>query len=302
MEEILKDSNETVFEKRKEKKKSGGRGWIVFKIIMFVIFLLYAISLIYPVFYGFLTSLKSQSEFMEDPNRLPQEWLFSNYIVVFNELSADGSNMFNMFFNSIWYTLGGTILGVFVSMMTAYVAAKYEFPGRKLVYGVAMFVMMIPIVGAMPSQYRMYTVFGIIDSPLLVITFASGLGFNFIVLYSFYKSLSWEYAEAAFIDGAGDFRVFIQVMVPQTLSIVLALCVVTSINFWNDYMGPLLFLRSYPTLATGIYRYRAITAIMNQNTPVYFSALIISMIPVLAVFVAFQNKMMDLSLGGGIKG
>ena len=220
MEEILKDSNEIVPEKRKEKKKSGGRGWLVFKIIMFVIFLLYAISLIYPVFYGFLTSLKSQSEFMEDPNRLPQEWLFSNYIVVFNELSADGSNMFNMFFNSIWYTLGGTILGV----------------------------------------------------------------------------------EAAFIDGAGDFRVFIQVMVPQTLSIVLALCVVTSINFWNDYMGPLLFLRSYPTLATGIYRYRAITAIMNQNTPVYFSALIISMIPVLAVFVAFQNKMMDLSLGGGIKG
>ena len=50
MEEILKDSNETVFEKRKEKKKSGGRGWLVFKIIMFVIFLLYAISLIYPVF------------------------------------------------------------------------------------------------------------------------------------------------------------------------------------------------------------------------------------------------------------
>ena len=116
MEEILKDSNEIVPEKRKEKKKSGGRGWLVFKIIMFVIFLLYAISLIYPVFYGFLTSLKSQSEFMEDPNRLPQEWLFSNYIVVFNELSADGSNMFNMFFNSIWYTLGGTILGVFVSM------------------------------------------------------------------------------------------------------------------------------------------------------------------------------------------
>ena len=77
MEEILKDSNEIVPEKRKEKKKSGGRGWLVFKIIMFVIFLLYAISLIYPVFYGFLTSLKSQSEFMEDPNRLPQEWLFS---------------------------------------------------------------------------------------------------------------------------------------------------------------------------------------------------------------------------------
>ena len=137
--------------------------------------------------------------------------------------------------------------------------------------------------------------------PALLISFASGVGFNFIVLYAFHQSLSWEYAEAAFIDGAGDFRVFIQVMVPQTMSVVLALAVVTCVTFWNDYMGPLLFLKSYPTLATGIYRYKALS-VMNQNMPVYFAALIMSMIPVVALYIAFQNKMMDLSLGGGIKG
>lgn len=286
---------------RSQKAASHGKSYLVFKIIMFVIFLIYAISLLYPILFGFLSSLKSQEEYMNYPTALPQEWLFSNYGAAFSELSADGADMFTMFFNSIWYTVGGTVLGVFVSMMTAYVASKYEFPGKKLVYGISVFVMMIPIVGAMPSQFRIYTALNIIDSPFLLITFASGVGFNFIVLYSFYQSLSWEYAEAAFIDGAGDFRVFIQIMVPQTLSVVLALAVVTSINFWNDYMGPLLFLKSYPTLATGIYRYKALS-VLNQNMPVYFSALLMSMIPVLALFIAFQNKMMDLSLGGGLKG
>ena len=66
-------------------------------------------------------------------------------------------------------------------------------------------------------------------------------------------------------------------------------------------MGQLLFLKSYTTLATGIYRYKALS-VMNQNMPVYFAALIMSMIPVVALYIAFQNKMMDLSVGGGIQG
>ena len=141
--------------------------------------------------------------------------------------------------------------------------------------------MMSPIVGAMPSQFRIYTALGIINSPALLISFASGVGFNFIVLYAFYQSLSWEYAEAAFIDGAGDFRVFIQVMVPQTMSVVLALAVVTCVTFWNDYMGPLLFLKSYPTLATGISRSNALS-VMTQNIPVYLPPLLTTMTPILA--------------------
>ncbi|HIZ09764.1 MAG TPA: carbohydrate ABC transporter permease [Candidatus Borkfalkia avicola] len=299
MEQVVQ--SEQIPARRRSRRAGTGKAFLVFKIVMFVIFLIYAISLLYPILFGFLSSLKTQSEYSNAPTALPVEWLFSNYIDAFVELSADGADMFTMLFNSLWYTVGGTVLGIFVSMMTAYVAAKYEFPGKKLVYGISVFVMMIPIVGAMPSQFRIYTALGIINSPALLISFASGVGFNFIVLYAFYQSLSWEYAEAAFIDGAGDFRVFIQVMVPQTMSVVLALAVVTCVTFWNDYMGPLLFLKSYPTLATGIYRYKALS-VMNQNMPVYFAALIMSMIPVVALYIAFQNKMMDLSLGGGIKG
>ena len=282
--------------------KSASKSFLAVKIVVFVLFVLYAFSLIYPIFWAFLASLKGQAEYsFQNRNGLPYDWLFSNYGKAFNELTANGVIMFGMFANSLWYTLGGSFLGILVSSMTAYVTAKYKFPGRNLIYGIALFVMMIPIVGAMPSQYRIYTALGIIDSPLLIISFAAGVGFNFIVMYSFFQSLSWEYAEAAFIDGASDLRVFVQVMLPQSLSILLALFVVSSVNFWNDYMGPLLFLKSYPTMASGLYIYQVDTQ-RNVDMPVYFAALIMSMLPVIALFVAFQNTLMDMSVGGGLKG
>ena len=285
-----------------KKKKVFSKSFLAVKIVVFVFFAIYAASLIYPIIYAFFTSLKTHAEYKTfNPNGLPQQWLFSNYVEAFTEMQKTGYGVFTMLLNSLWYTLGSTILSVIMSSMTAYVVAKYNFPGKKLIYAVSMFVMMIPIVGAMPSQFRIYTALGIIDSPLIIITFASGLGFNFVVLYSFYQSLSWEYAEAAFVDGASDFRVFIQIMLPQTFSIMLAIGVVASITYWNDYMGPLLFLEHYPTIATGLYLYQA-RSVQNMNEPVYFAALLMSMIPVIALFVAFQNTLMDMSFGGGLKG
>ena len=292
-------------EKIKKRKGKGNQStsFFVFKIVIFILFTIYAITLIYPVIWGFLASLKSHYELMNlNRNGLPKEWLFSNYIDAFVSISENQTSVLTMLWNSIWYTLGGTLLGVFVSSMTAYVAAKYVFPGRKIVYAVSVFVMMLPIVGAMPSQYRIYTALGIVNTPLIVLTFAAGVGFNFIVLFSSFQSLSREYAEAAFIDGASDFRVFIQIMLPQVLPVILALCIVSSISFWNDYMGPLLFMRNYPTLAAGLYLYQ-VNMSRHPNQPGYFAALIMSMLPILAVFIAFQDTLMgSMSVGGGLKG
>ena len=118
------------------------------------------ISLLYPILWAFLTSLKSQFEWQnQNRNGLPYQWLFTNYLKAFMEVSDNGVSMVTMLFNSVWYTVGGTLLGVFVSSMTAHVTAKYDFPGKKVVYGISVFVMMLPIVGAMPSQYKIYTAF-----------------------------------------------------------------------------------------------------------------------------------------------
>lgn len=272
------------------------------KTLIFIGFTAYAISLIYPLVWAFLSSLKESAEYMtQNKMDLPQLWKFDNYLKAFEGLNIDGKNMFDMFFNSIWFSVGGTLAGVGVSCMTAYAVSKYRFPGSKLIYWTAVISMMIPIVGSLPSQFKVYTALGIIETPWLLFAFMNGFGFNFLVLHSFFESLPRSYMEAAFIDGAGHFTCFLRVMLPQAKSPVMALSIVSFINFWNDYTTPLLFLKEYPTLSSGIYMYQVInTRILDM--PVLFAGIILTAIPVVVLYALFQNKIMNISLEGGIKG
>ena len=279
----------------------SSKDFLIAKIVVFILFALYAFTLIFAMLWAFSASLKSQNEFYENINGLPREWLFSNYVTAFSSVQANGNNMFVMFWNSVWYSCGGAALGVFTSSVTAYVVAKYKFPGRGFIYGLALVTMMIPIVGSFPSQYKVYTALGIIDSPLLLITKAAGFGFNFIVLFSFFKTLSWTYAEAGFIDGASHLKVFFSFMLPQALPVIGSLFMVAVVQLWNEYMEPNLFLQSYPTLSSGLYIFQ-LEMTRGINYPVLFAGLIVSVIPVIILFVCFQKTMMESMSVGGIKG
>ena len=272
------------------------------RALIFFAFTFYAISLIYPLVWAFLSSLKESTEYMTNNKMdLPQNWLFENYLKAFEGLNIDGRNMFDMLINSLWFTIGGTLAGVGVSCMTAYAVAKYRFPGSKIIYWTAIISMMIPIVGSLPSQFNVYTALGIIETPWLLLAFMNGFGFNFLVLHSYFESLPRSYMEAAFIDGAGHFTCFWRVMLPQAKSPIMALSIVSAIGFWNDYTTPLLFLKEYPTLSSGIYMYQVInTRILNM--PVLFAGILMTAIPVLLLYAFFQNKIMNISLEGGIKG
>ncbi|MDR3319098.1 MAG: carbohydrate ABC transporter permease [Clostridiales bacterium] len=277
-------------------------GFLTVKIVLFVILIVYGLSLLAPLAWCFLTALKDQVEFTTyNVNGLPTKWLFSNFTGAFSALSVNGTNMFSMTVNSLWYALGGAALGISVSSMVAYVVAKYDFPGKSFVYMLAIVTMMIPIVGAMPSQYRLYRDLGILNTPLLLLSFAGGFGFNFLALYAYFKNLSWNFAEAAFIDGAGHAKTFLKVMMPQAVPAILALLIVAAIGLWNDYSGPLLFLKSYPTLSSGLYMFQIMTTRI-QNIPVLLAGVLLSALPVVALFVFFSGKIMDISFGGGLKG
>lgn len=281
--------------------KSKNNGYRIAKIIVFVIFVLYALSLMYALFWAMLTSLKDQFEYMSNRNGFPEKWRFENYITAFNSVSANERGMIAMFINSLWYAGGGALLGAVVSSAVAYIVSKYRFPGRSVIYTIALLTMMLPIVGAMPSQYKVYTTLGIINSPFMLLSLAGGFGFNFVILFSYFKSLPWSYAEAGFIDGASHFRVFVEIMLPQAVTVMGALLLVAGIGLWNDYMSPILFLRDFPTLSAGLYVYQMETT-RFQNIPVLFAGLLVSIIPVIILFVCFQNTLMDMTIAGGLKG
>lgn len=264
--------------KKRKKKFSLGR------TLIFFAFTFYAISLIYPLVWIFLSSLKESTEYMTNNKMdLPENWQFINYLKAFEGLNIEGKDMFDMFGNSLWFTIGGTIAGVSVSCMTAYTVAKYRFAGSKIIYWTAIVSMMIPIVGSLPSQFKVYTALGIIETPWLLLAFMNGFGFNFLVLHSYFESLPRSYMEAAFMDGASHFSCFWRVMLPQAKSPIMALSIVSAIGFWNDYTTPLLFLKESPTLSSGVYMYQVInTRILNM--PVLFAGILLTAVPVLILY------------------
>lgn len=270
------------------------------KIIIFVIFLLYALTLIIPFIWTGMVSLMDWQEYTSNKLGIPEKLLFSNYVVAFKELNVNGTNMISMIFNSLWLSIGSAFLGVFVSSMTAYVLAKYKFFGRDFLYYTIIITMMLPIVGALPAQYQVYNFLKIHDSPMILVTAASGFGFNFLILYSIYRGIPGSYAEAAFIDGANHFKVYFQIVMPMVIPAMSAIFLTSCIASWNDYMTPLLFLPSHLTLAAGLYTYSLIAA--RTDMPKYYAGVIMSIIPVLIIFVFFQNTLMNLSIAGGLKG
>ena len=165
-------------------------------------------------------------------------------------------------------------------------------------------VMLIPSIGTIAALYKFMISTHLFNTHLgLVLLYSGGFGFNFILLYGFFKSVSWSYAEAGFVDGASDAQVFLRIMLPQARPGIIAVAIIQGINVWNDYFNPYMFLqdKSKMTLAVGIYN-----LVQEQSYaadwPKLFAAMIIATVPVLIVYAIFSNTIIENTVAGGLKG
>ena len=270
--------------------------------IVLVIFTIYALMIAFTYLYALdISFMENGRAFVKKPVHVPWPFHFENYIRAFQELEVNDNNYFEMLFNSIWYATLSPALGIIVSACTGYVVCKYDFCGKKTIYNLVLIVMMIPVMGSFTAQYKLYTKLNLVNSPLILITSAGGFGSTFLYVYSFFKTVSWNYAEAAFMDGAGHFTVFYKIMVPMVMPMLLAFFVMGFVGAWNDVQGPLTWLEELPTLSYGIYAYEQMAKYF-ANQPIYFSGVILSIIPVVILFVLFQNAIMNNVSIGGLKG
>ena len=277
-----------------------------FYVLVGVFFMVCCAVILYPYIYCLLGSIRtpnftfSISSFLPFPAAWDQIH-FGNYADAFEMLNYDGKNVIDMFLNSLWYSLGMTFVGLLYATVSAYVCAKYHFFGRRLIYTFAIIMMIVPIIGATASNIRYTAFLGGYDNPLYVLINAQTINGSFIIIYSCFKSLSWSYAESSFIDGAGHFKTFFRIMLPQVVSPLSALALTNFIAAWSDAETSLLYFPHYPTLATGIY-YAAENYIRSVRFPIFLASLILVMLPSVILFSIFQKKMMDIQMGGALKG
>lgn len=276
-------------------------GEIVLFAIVFMIFVIYAVMLFYPLIWGLLSSFKSVKDYNNSPFSFPSVWHFENYIEAIKTISDDGMSFTQMLWNSVWFAVGSAIIHMEFTSAYAYVLNKYNFRGRKFLYGLCLFMMAVPIGASFVSTYRLMHNLHLTNSYLILLTSINVYGMKLILCYSYYNNISNAYVEAAQIDGANFYTIYFKAMRPQATPILLTLMVLEFIEKWNDYMGPLLYLSKMPTLATGLYRYQSIVE-WSGNYPVLFAGIFICTLPLFIIFIFFSNKLMDNISVGGLKG
>lgn len=291
----FRKNHRTLLEKRR-----GVSEYIAFGV-MFFIFTVYALCIIFLFAWAIMSSLKANREFFQYPFALPKDWLFSNYVEAFKVLRFGNTNFIGMIFNSLWLTSSSLFLSLMMCSLTGYVFARYDFRGKNIIYAVAIFVMVIPLMGSGAAGYRLIYALGLNDSPLYLITSLGGFGMTFIILNGVFKGIPKDYMEASFIDGGGHLYTYVRIMLPMAVAPISALAITGFIGGWNDYMTTIMYMEKFPTLAAGLYFYQRELEYAS-NEPLYFAGALMCAVPVLTIFAIFQNKFMENISVGGLKG
>lgn len=276
------------------------RSEIILHCFMSVLFAIVAASYLYILIWMVIAGFKEHTELVMNPFGLPTEWKWGNYIEVFTGMEVNGNHFADMLFNSLWFSVFGTFTAQFFSLTLAYAITKYTFPGSKLIYPIILVMATLPIYGTGGAAYKLMDDLHLIDNYAQVF-FPQVFGFSVLYYISFVKSLSWSYAEAAKIDGAGDFTIFFRVMLPQMKPIFGALFLSNWVTSWNSYEGAMLYLPNLPTLPVGIYQFN-IEMTARMRLDLLFAACVLICLPSIILFAVFNKTMTSSVSIGGLKG
>jgi len=255
---------------------------------------------LFGIGWAFLSSLGDHNVLSENPMAFPTELRFQNYASAFKVLQTSGTPFAKMLFNSLWLTLGRTFASMACTVMVAYALGNFKFIGRKVFIVLMFAVMLIPVYGSGSATLIMYNKLHMYNSPLIILASATGMGNLTLIVMTFFQTLSPAYEEAAKLDGAGYWTIFLKIHLPMILPSLGAVFILALIGGWNDYELALYYLPDFPTIATGLYKYE-VTSFFNMDIPVYYAGLILCAIPPLVLFAIFREKLMTNVTIGGVK-
>ena len=284
-------------------------------IIYFFFFVFMALIYLYPIYSAFLISFTKISNIVSkeitsfwDFFRISGEPQFDSWKNVVTDFSVTtdvgDQNLLAMLFNSVWFTIAKVSLSLLASFILAYAVAKFNFPGKHLLYLIAVFVQTIPLFGTGSTSYKLFDALNMVNNPTLFwFAWVTGFDFTFIILHGALTGISNSYSESAKIDGANNMTIFLQIIVPMVAPVLLALFISNSLTVWNDYTTIMVYLKDYPTLAYGLYVFQTGESIYISNAPaIQNAATIISAVPIILIY-SFSQKLILTNISvGGLKG
>lgn len=271
------------------------------RIITNGILLLWTAAVLYPLLWTLMGALKDNQQFLlKKPWALPEfPLLWSNFTYVWSKYGFSG-----FFINSTIVTISSIALSVFLAATTAYVLARFTFKTGRTLYYLYLSAMMIPMILGLIPLFFLLNDMGLINTlaGLIIVYTASALPFGIFVLVSFFKMLPKELEEAAFIDGAGYSRTFFSVMLPLARSGLISISIMNGLNIWNEYIMGTVFVNDPKlyTLPVGIAVMQTEMQYRTEWGPL-FAGLLLSIVPVLIVYIIFQRQIAEGVTAGAVK-
>jgi multiple sugar transport system permease protein len=262
-----------------------------------VVLIAAALALAGPFLWQLLTSFKTLTESTRvPPTVLPETWLAGNYGKVF-----DSMPMADMMVNTFVNAFARTLAQLLFCSMAAYAFARLRFPGRKVLFGVFLSVLLVPSQLLVIPQYQIIQDLGLLDT--LPGVFLPGMfsAFGTFLLRQFFLALPVELEEAARLDGANPLRIYWSIMLPLARPGLVALGILTMIWSWNDLLWPLIVTTDphKMTLSVGL------ASLQGQHLtdyPVLMAGALLATLPVIVVFVILQKQVIEGIALTGTKG
>lgn len=282
--------------------EAGARrgGDVVVNAIGQALLVFWALLVILPFIWLIVTSLKTDPEILSSPWSLPAALQWDNFTRAWTEARI------GRFFINTAIVLAGSLTGtLLVSSMASYVLARFVFPGRQAIFYGFMAGLMFPVFLALVPLYFLVTNLNMLATyhGLILVYVAYSLPFTIFFLTAFFKTLPGELGEAAILDGANQYQIFFQIMLPLAKPGLIAMGIFNFLGQWNQFLLPLVLMpdENRYLLSQGLY-FLAVQQGYQNDYGALFAAMVISMIPSLIVYIIFQRRLESGLTAGALKG
>ncbi|WP_053228381.1 carbohydrate ABC transporter permease [Spirochaeta cellobiosiphila] len=267
------------------------------KIFLYILLIGISFTMIMP----FLWMLSSSFKLDKDVFRYPIEWIpsnphWENYALIWTRIPY-----LTFILNTFKLTIIITLLQLASSSFAAYAFAKLKFKGRDILFLAYVGTIAIPWQVYMVPQFIMMRGFGLVNTHMALIVLQAFSAFGVFMMRQFYMNVPNELLNAARIDGLNEYSIYSKIMLPLSTPAIATLTIFTYVFVWNDFMGPLIYLNSekLKTIQLGL---RMFIAEYSADYGLIMAASMISLIPVIILFISLQKFFIESVASTGIKG
>jgi len=266
--------------------------------LLYVLMIAISLVMILPFVWMISTSMKlPQDTFGYPPVLFAKDSTLIQYTYLFTE-----KNLLRIVWNTLFVTGAATLLSLFFCSLAGYGFAKFSFPGQKPLFAFLLATMVIPGAVTMVPLFVIMRYLGWVDTFLPLIVPGAANAFGIFFMRQYISSISEDLMDAARIDGAGEFGIYWRVIVPIITPGLTSLGLIFFMGTWNNYLGPLIYLKSPEkfTLPLAIFQFGGAVGLTNYNAQMAMS--VISIIPLLVIFLVFQRRFVEGITAGAVKG